>query len=235
MIEESMNTVAEEKAMANYMGISLEEMRKEYRKSMVPSKYQGYMTDFVRYMLEKLGPEDFQNYRLYGKRDSKDKINTLMEKTDYWTNREIDILPSSESTRSYDKKRAILEKIDKKSIQDFFCEYETTYFPDISQMTPFEKIDNVLAQRYNLNVIRYSMGIDNYRSLLERIGYEGYSLINQAADIKKKAESLELSTLYKSVGIAQSDLQASYVTISRTKDEREQTFLQPNRDDFEGR
>lgn len=82
MIEESMNTIAEEKCMANYMGISLEEMRKEYRDSLIPSNYQGYMADFVGYMLEKLGKDDFENYRLFGEIESKNKINDLMEKTD---------------------------------------------------------------------------------------------------------------------------------------------------------
>lgn len=192
MIEESMNTGAEEKAMANYMGISLEEMRKQYRDSLVPSNYQGYMADLVVYMVDALGKDDFKNYRLYGKFESKDKINSLMEKTDYWKNRETDILPSSDSPRSYDKKRTIFESINKKSVQDFFCEYEATYFPDISTMTPVEKIDNVLEQKYNLNMVRYSMGIDNYKAFLERLGYEGFSLINQSADIKKKEELLDV-------------------------------------------
>lgn len=192
MIEESMNTVAEEKAMANYMGISLEEMQKKYTDSLVPSNYQGYMSNFVSYMLERLGKEDFENYRLYGETESKNKINGLMEKTEYWINREKDILPSADSPRSYDKKRAVLDAIDKESIQDFFAEYETIYFPDISKMTPIEKIDNVLAQNYNMKTVRYNMGIDNYIAFLDRIGYEGYSLINQAADLKKTQELLHV-------------------------------------------
>lgn len=198
MIEESMNTIAEEKAMANYMGTSLDEMRKEYRGSLVPSNYQGYMSDLVSYMLEKLDKDDFENYRLYGDAESKNKINSLMEKTEYWINRETDILPSVDSPRSYSKKRAVLDKIDKKSVQDFFAEYETVYFPDISKMTPIEKIDNVLAQSYNMKMVRYNMGIDNYKDFLERIGYEGFSLINQAADLKKKQELLHVVSDVKS-------------------------------------
>lgn len=190
MIEESMNTIAEEEAMANYMGISLEEMRKEYRDSLIPSNYQGYMSNLVEYMLEKLNKDDFEDYRLYGDTESKNKINALMEKTQYWIDRETDILPSADSPRSYDKKRAVLDRIDKESVQDFFDKYETIYFPDISKMTPIEKIDNVLEQSYNMKMIRYSMGIDNYSAFLERIGYEGYSLINQAADLKKNQELL---------------------------------------------
>lgn len=198
MIEESMNTIAEENAMANYMGISLEEMRKEYRNSLVPSNYQGYMADLVGYMLEKLGKDDFENYRLYGEAESKNRINSLMEKTDYWINRKTDILPFSDSPRSYDKKRAIVEKNGQKRIQDFFDEYKTVYFPDISKMTPIEKINNVLEQKYNLNMVRYSMGIDNYREFLELLGYEGFSLINQAADLKKKQELLHAVSDVKS-------------------------------------
>lgn len=198
MIEESMNTVAEEKAMADYMGISLEEMRKVYRSLLVPSNYQGYMADFVGYMLEKLGKADFENYRLYGEIESKNKINDLLEKTDYWVNRETDILHSSDSPRNYDKKRAILDRIDSIRVQEFFNKYETIYFPDISKMTPIEKIDNVLEQKYNLNMIRYNMEIDNYKDFLERLGYEGFSLINQAADLKKRQELLRVVSDVKS-------------------------------------
>lgn len=188
MIEESMNTIAEENAMANYMGISLEEMQKEYRNLLVPSNYQGYMSNFVDYMLEKLGRADFENYRLYGNTESKDKINALMAETDYWIHREADIEPFADSPRSYDKKRAVIDRIESTRVQDFFKQYESIYFPDISEMTPIEKIDNVLAQSYNMKMARYSMGIDNYKAFLERLGYEGYSLINQAAALKKQQE-----------------------------------------------
>lgn len=198
MLEESMNTVAEEKAMADYMGISLEEMRKAYRSLLVPSNYQGYMADFVGYMLEKLGKDNFENYRLYGETESKNKINGLMAKTNYWINRETDILPSADSPRSYGKKRAVLNRIDSIRVQEFFNEYEDIYFPDISKMTPIEKIDNVLVQRYNLNMERYNMGIDNYKDFLERLGYEGFSLINQAADLKKRQELLDVVSDVKS-------------------------------------
>lgn len=65
-------------------------------------------------------------------------------------------------------------------------------------MTPVEKIDNVLAQKYNLNMIKYNMGIDNYKTFLEILGYEGFSLINQAADLKKKQELLHVVSDVKS-------------------------------------
>lgn len=49
----------------------------------------------------------------------------------------------------------------------------------------------------------------------------------------------QLTASYQNAGIKQSDLQAAYTTISRAKDEREQTFshtqTQSNIDYFEGR
>lgn len=223
MLEESMNTVAEEKAMANYMGISLEEMRKGYKSSLVPSNYQGYMADFVSYMLEKLGKDDFENYRLYGETESKDKINNLMSQTNYWMNRERDILPSADSPRSYDKKRAVIDRIDSIRVQEFFNEYETIYFPDISKMTPIEKIDNVLTQRYNMNMIRYSMGIDNYKDFLERLGYEGYSLVNQAADLKKKQELLHVVSDVKSSELSDITHETRTIALGHTLEKGENT------------
>ncbi len=184
MLEECMNTVFEEDAMANYMNLTLEDMKKAYTNSLIPSKYQGYMTDLVRYMIKKLGEDDFKNYRLYGDIESKNKINSLMSKTEYWKNRQEDTL-SSDSPRNYNKKRSVISKIDNTYVQDFFKQYETTYFPDISIMTPLEKMDNVLEQVFNLNTTKYYMGIDNYSEFINILGYEGYSLINQTANLAK--------------------------------------------------
>lgn len=234
MIEESMNTIAEETAMANYLDISLEEMRKEYTASLVPSNYQGYMVDLVSYMLEKLGKEDFEHYRLYGETANRDKINKLMGQTDYWKNRETDILPSTDSPRSYDKKRTVIDRIDSQRVQAFFQEYEDIYFPDISKMTPIEKIDNVLAQKYNMNMVRYNMGIDNYKDFLERLGYEGFSLINQTAALikaKKKEESSAEIEAQKTItpSAATKNALKAGTTINKTNEARaiERTGLNP--------
>lgn len=188
MIEEGMNTIAEEQAMANYMGSSLEDMKKKYREVLVPSSYQGYISYFVSEMLKQLGKSDCEKWRLYGDLESKNKIEELMSRTKYWENRETDILHSSNSPRNYNIKRDIISQIDVTRVQEFFNEYQNVYFPDISQMTPLEKIDNVLTQSFNMNMIRYSMGIDKYKDFLNCLGYEGYSLINQAGDLRRKDE-----------------------------------------------
>ena len=188
MLEEGMNTIAEEQAMANYIGISLEDIKEKYKEFLIPSNYQGYISYFVSDMLQQLGKSECENWRLHGDLESKSKIEELMSRTKYWENRETDILPSSDSPRNYNRKRDIISQIDKPMVQEFFSKYQNVYFPDISQMTPLEKIDNVLTQSFNMNMVRYSMGIDKYKDFLNCLGYEGYSLINQAGDLRKKDE-----------------------------------------------
>ena len=190
MIEEGMNTIEEEKAMADYMNISLEEMQEKYRTVLNTSNYQGYIANFMRYTLNELNKEDFENWRLYGSSESKSKIEELMRRTQYWTDREKDILPSSNSPRNYGKKRQLISRMSNENVQDFFKQYEDVYFPDISQMSPLDKIENVLEQFFNMNMIKYSIDIEDYKEFINCLGYEGYSLINQSSEVKKKDELL---------------------------------------------
>ena len=190
MLEEGMNTLCEEQAMANYMNISLEEMKDKYRTVLIPSSYQGYIANFVSYMLQQLNSKDFEQWRMYGDSESKGRIESLMSRTKYWENREQDILPTSDSPRNYNNKRQIIAKMQGDSVQEFFKHYENIYFPDISQMSPLDKIENVLEQFYNMSLIKYSIDLEDYKAFLNSLGYEGYSLINQSSDIKKKDELL---------------------------------------------
>ena len=190
MLEEGMNTLCEEQAMADYMNISLEEMKDKYRTVLIPSSYQGYIANFVSYMLQQLNSKDFEQWRMYGDSESKGRIESLMSRTKYWENREQDILPTSDSPRNYNNKRQIIAKMQGDSVQEFFKHYENIYFPDISQMSPLDKIENVLEQFYNMALIKYSIDLEDYKAFLNSLGYEGYSLINQSSDIKKKDELL---------------------------------------------
>ena len=190
MIEEGMNTLCEEQAMADYLNITLEEMKKKYRTVLIPSNYQGYISNFVNYMLQHLDGKDFEHFRMYGDAQSREKIESLMSRTKYWENREQDILPTSDSPRNYNNKRQIIAKMDSSRVQEFFKNYEDVYFPDISQMSPLDKIENVLEQFYNMSLIKYSIDIEDYKAFLNSLGYEGYSLVNQSSDVKKKDELL---------------------------------------------
>ena len=190
MLEEGMNTLCEEQAMADYMNISLEEMKNKYRTVLIPSSYQGYIANFVSYMLQQLNRQDFEQWRMYGDSESKGRIESLMSRTKYRKNREQDILPTSDSPRNYNNKRQIIARMQGDSVQEFFKHYENIYFPDISQMSPLDKIENVLEQFYNMSLIKYSIDLEDYKAFLNSLGYEGYSLINQSSDIKEKDELL---------------------------------------------
>lgn len=190
MLEEGMNTLAEEQAMADYMNMSLEDIKDAYRTVLIPSNYQGYISNFVSYMLQQLDSRDFEQWRMYGDSESKERIMSLMARTTYWKNREQDILPNSDSPRNYNKKKQIIARMQSNSVQAFFKQYESIYFPDVSQMSPLDKIENVLEQFYNMSTIKYNIDIEEYKEFLNSLGYEGYSLINQASDVKKKDELL---------------------------------------------
>ena len=192
MIEEGMNTLCEEQAMADYMNIPLAEMKDKYRTVLIPSNYQTYIATVVSYMLQQLNGKDFEQWRMYGDSESKERIESLMSRTKYWKNREQDILPTSDNPRNYNNKRQIIARMQGDRVQEFFKQYEDIYFPDISQMSPLDKIENVLEQFYNMATIKYSIDLEDYKAFLNCLAYEDYSLINQAADIKKKDELLHL-------------------------------------------
>lgn len=190
LIEEGMNTLFEEQAMANYINIPLEDMKDAYRTVLVPTNYQGYIANVVSYMLQQLDSKDFEQWRMYGDSESREKIESLMSRTKYWENREQDILPTSDSPRNYNNKRQIIARMQSSSVQEFFRQYESIYFPDVSQMSPLDKIENVLEQFYNMSSVKYNIDIEVYKEFLDCLGYEGYSLINQASNVKKKDELL---------------------------------------------
>ncbi len=192
MIEEAINTVREEQAMADYMGIPLEEMQQKYGPILKRNNYQGYISGVMQYTLQKLNKDDFENWRLYGSSESKAKINDLMGRTKYWENREKDILSSSDSPRNYDRKRQLISRIEEDDVQNFLKKYENVYFPDISKMTPLDKIENVLEQVFNLKDKKYIMGFENYQDFLDLLSDEGYPLINQSAELRKKDELLNI-------------------------------------------
>ena len=185
IIEEGANTVDEENYMSDYLGISLEELKDEYKSTLVSSNYQGYIAEFVRYMMQELGKKEFEKWRMNGDTESKAKIEALIQRTGYWKNSIIQNLDSED----YRKKREIIQTSGNrnKKIKDFFEEYEDIYFPQ-TQMSPLDTINNALSQYYNMKAssICYNMGIDDYAQLIKQISNETYPLVNQATLIKLK-------------------------------------------------
>lgn len=189
-LEESLNTIEEEIAMARYMGISKEEMQKKYYEIFVPSEYQGLMSNITEHLLEKIDPNPLKQYRLYGDETKLQPLNHLMAQTDYWKNKEQTFSETNlASPLSLAHKKNILAKL-KPSMQDFFSRYQDIYFPDISSMTtPIQKVDNVLEQCYTFKGIKYQFNLSNseekqqYCNIVSQILQEGFALIKQSHDI----------------------------------------------------
>ena len=146
-----------------------------------------------------------------------------MSKTEYWKNRK------EGSPRNYDKKRDIINRINDSHVQDFFKKYEDIYFPDISTMTPLEKIDNVLKQQYSLNMEKYSMGVENYGDFIEALGFEGYSLINQAeALIKETVEKKDDKNTEKETVITIKDVAKNALEKTNLEKAKEAESIEKN-------
>lgn len=184
MIEEAINTVAEEHAMAEYMGISLEDMKKEYKKSLLPSSYQGLMSFMAEYMLENLNKEDFEKWRLYGDLEAKERIENLFMRTNGWQNRESSTLVSE----GYKTKKEIISKVKKEYVQEFFQEYDGIYFPDIDTMTPLEIIENSMNQIYSMGMVKYNIPINDYGEFVKAISTQYSPWIKEASELKKQDE-----------------------------------------------
>lgn len=190
-LEESLNTIQEEIAMARYMKMSKEEMQKKYCEVLVPSEYQGLMSNMTEYLLEKIDTNSLKQYRLSGDETKLQPLNDIMAQTDYWQNKDQTFSETNlNSPLSFAHKKNIVTKLPKLSMQDFFQTYQDIYFPDISSITtPIQKIDNVLEQCYNFKGIKYQFNLYNpeekqqYCDIVSQILQEGFTLINQSHHI----------------------------------------------------
>lgn len=186
-----MNTIEEEQAMANYLELTLEEVRQKYS-ILGESIYQGLMTYIVDYLLEKTSREDFSKWRIHKDEEAIKRVESLIEKTEIWKNREDDISPNSGNMRSYATKKEMYERINNPSLNDTVKRNENVFFPDIATMTPILKIDNVLEQVYDIKTIITKIDLEEQNEIFNQLGYESYAFINQASDIKTKEELAQM-------------------------------------------
>lgn len=183
-IEEAMNTSYEEVTMSRYFDLPREEMKKIYKRILIPSKYQGTMTDMIDDLMDKVDENSLKHWRMHGDKESREAVEHIMEATEYWQNRE--------KRGDNKEKRVVFAKNEKSRVQEFYKKYDDVFFPDLSQMTPMDKIDNVLEQIYDFSSIQYSYDIlneqedKNYKEVVLSILREGYELINQSEKIKNE-------------------------------------------------
>ena len=192
-IEEEMNTLEEEKVMAKYKEISLEQMRKDYRSELIPSSYQGpNLIGMTEDLLEVINEEELKNWRMYGDDKYIDGINDLLSHTNHWQKRNEIFGENSTDDLSYDNKEKIFAEVSDQQAIEFLQENEDVFFADVSEMKPIERIDNVMEQMYTFDAIKMRFDIfdpkqkQEFRDCLLAIMKEGYILINQAKEIEEE-------------------------------------------------
>lgn len=186
-IEEAMNTRYEEETMSRYFDLPREKIQEIYKGTLNKSKYQGIMTNMMDNLMDKVDGDSLKHWRMHGDKESRESVEHIMEATEYWQNRE--------EREDYKEKRAVFAKNEKSKVQEFYKKYDDVFFPDLSQMTPMDKIDNVLEQIYDFGSIKYSYDIfneqedKNYKEIVSSILKEGYELIKQSEKIKNEQEN----------------------------------------------
>ena len=187
-VEEALNSIEEEKALYKMLEIS------EYRKipGYVPSTYQGRMTELMRRYIEKLGEEAFEELRIQKNREKLDKLQELFDNTDF--------MKKIKESDYYPNKKKIFESIQgtsasdevKKEIENFFDKYRKLYFEPHQTNGFLEHLDIVMEQLYVFASIKYRYDISKadidevFQKTLVAILKEGYSPVNQVADIIEK-------------------------------------------------
>lgn len=192
IIEDALNTIQEEEVLCKVLGIDSVKELSQY--GYVPSNYQGTISDMMQEYINKFGKERFDSFRILKQKDSINDIENALSSTDAWKK-------IQDGKISQDRKDAIdkIDKIDfsdwsKERISGFFEEYKDIYFPDNSQFTPIEKLENVFSQIYNFKAIRYNFNLSSkdqmeaYKGILLTMLREGYVPLNQAPEIDKQVK-----------------------------------------------
>ena len=195
MTEESLNTNLEEKSVAKYLGISLEEAKKLYKVDgvFVPSAYQGLMSEITEYLTLKTMPEEINKWRLDGDKSALKNINEIMSQTKEYFYR-------SKETDDVKKKKELFSNPKGDRMSDLFKKYQNDFFPDKSNMTPMEIIDNCLLQCFNIKTNQWIFPIEKYSDIVKSILPDAYILINQTSEIieeRKKTNGINIDTLTK--------------------------------------
>lgn len=200
-IEEGLNTNFEEETVAKFLGISLEEVQELYSNGTItPSFYQPGMAKMTELMAT-LSKGDFAKWRIFGNKDSLERINETFSKANFYEKREK-LYFRNEMTEGNPEEDIIVarnmlfnEPKGSEEAVKIMQNIEEDFFPDSSEMTPMQMMDNILMQYYDMNANRYHLGIDNYTQMLKVISREGYGFINQTIQIqgqeKGKNESVK--------------------------------------------
>lgn len=200
-IEEGLNTNFEEQTVANYLGVSLEEAQELYRDGTItPSVYQPGISKMTEHLSNSAFKGDLNKWRIFGNQESLGKLNGIFSKTNFYDKREK-LYFRNEMIKGDPEHNIIVARNmlfnNPKESEDaarVMQTLEDDFFPDSTNMTPMQMVDNILMQYYDASVNKYHLGLDNYTQMLQVIGREGYGLINQAMQVQEQEKGLETGT-----------------------------------------
>lgn len=186
MLEEGLNTNMEDEAVARYLNINEENINELYRSTLVPSSYRGLQSNITNWLQMKTSKNLVRRWRILGEESSKKKLNDVMEQTQEYERR-------SELFSEGKKKIELFNNPQSKRLEDLFQRRHDEFFPDKTNMSGIEILDNVLLQCYNIKVNQmYFMGRNNgleyYKNIMQLISADGYYLINETGEKLKELD-----------------------------------------------
>lgn len=197
MLEEGINTNEEQEKLCKYLEIDQEALRQLYRDNILgQSDYQGLMSDITKHFMERTDAEAIRMWRLTGDSKYIDTINRAMQQTDPYKKRNDD-------TEYIKDKRKIFSTPISERMKSFFEKYNKDFFPDKSNMTPIELLDNCLLQCFDIKTHNFyafdpssEEAMSKYKECVQSVIKEGYVLINQTSNNLEKS-TISMKSLTK--------------------------------------
>lgn len=190
MIEEGLNTNIEEESMMRFLNIDSEKLDELYRGILIPSNYRGLVSNTTSCLQTKTSKKLLRDWRLLGDKSAKEKLNTAIEQTERYHGR-------NELSEEMKNKIEIFNNPKSKTLEELFSRRKNEFFPDKTDMSGIEIIDNGMLQFYNIKVNQIAfMGREDaltyYGDVIRSIAGEVYSLINQTEEKFKDLEEKNL-------------------------------------------
>lgn len=191
MIEEGMNTNMEEEALQRYLNINADELKNLYRDTIIPSNYRGLLSNMTDHLSQKTSKNLTRRWRIFGDASAKDRLNSAMEKTEEYAHR-------SDMLEDRKRKAELFNDPQKEALESLFKRRHDEFFPDKSNMSGINIIDNVLLQCFNIKSNQMAFmgrknGLEYYGEIVKLISADGYYLINQTPEKLKELDEQNVS------------------------------------------
>jgi len=181
-IEEAMNSIEEEMALYQLLGV------KSYREipGYIHSNYQGSMTEMIRHYMSILGDTVFREIRISKNRGKVEELQEIFNQTDFMKNIQTGQYYTQKEAEIRRYKETSMSDSAKQNVDEFLKTYHDLYFAPRENSNFLDYLDHVMEQYFNFNVsARYQFDINKndikeaYSAFLIALLKEGYIPINQ--------------------------------------------------------